>query len=47
LNAAGKLDTSPSTTSGHWVRSLGFCIPNNQNKKTVWFEPDSTYLKIT
>tara|TARA_B110000902_G_C14285641_1_gene578654 strand:- start:2415 stop:3119 length:705 start_codon:yes stop_codon:yes gene_type:complete len=46
LNAEGKLDTSPSATSGHWVRSLGFCIPNNQHKKTVWFEPDSTYLKI-
>jgi len=46
LNASGKLDTSPSTTSGHWVRSLGFCIPNTESKKRVWFEPDSTYLKI-
>jgi hypothetical protein len=47
LNALGKLDTTPSVTSGHWVRSLGFCIPNTEDKKRVWFEPDSTYLKIT
>ena len=46
LNENGRLDTSPSSTSGHWVRSLGFCIPNVQNKKRVWFEPDTTYLKI-
>jgi len=46
LNALGQLDTSPSITSGHWVKSLGFCIPNTENKKRVWFEPDSTYLKI-
>ena len=46
LNALGQLDTTPSVTSGHWVKSLGFCIPNKENKKRVWFEPDSTYLKI-
>tara|TARA_R110002012_G_scaffold44107_5_gene118779 strand:- start:1256 stop:1954 length:699 start_codon:yes stop_codon:yes gene_type:complete len=46
LNAAGKIDIVPSTLAGHWVRSLGFCIPNTENKKRVWFEPDTTYLKI-
>lgn len=46
LNSDSKLNTSPTTSSGHWVRSLGFCIPNNENKKIIWFEPDSTYLKL-
>lgn len=46
LNNENKLNTSPTATSGHWVRSLGFCIPNTENKKRVWFEPDSTYLRI-
>lgn len=46
LDKDNKLDINPSSTSGHWVRSLGFCIPNNVNKKFIWFEPDSTYLKL-
>jgi len=41
-----KFATNPTTTSGNWIRSLGFCIPNNQNKKFIWFEPDTTYLKL-
>lgn len=46
LNSSSKLHINPTTSSGHWVRSLGFCVPNNVNKKYIWFEPDSTYLKI-
>ena len=46
LNASNKFHNNPTTISGHWVRSLGFCVPNNVNKKYIWFEPDSTYLKI-
>jgi hypothetical protein len=46
LNASGQLDITPSTTSGHWVKSLGYCIPNKENKYRVWFEADTTYLKI-
>lgn len=46
LNAAGKIDILPSTASAHWVKSLGYCIPNTENKKRIWFEPDTTYLKI-
>tara|TARA_R110002012_G_scaffold44107_1_gene118771 strand:- start:9220 stop:9921 length:702 start_codon:yes stop_codon:yes gene_type:complete len=42
----GKLDVTPSNISNNWVRSLGFCIPNAGQKKRVWFEADSTYLKI-
>ena len=45
LNNSSILNTSPATASGGWVRSLGFCIPNNENKKIIWFEPDTTYLK--
>lgn len=46
LNNTNLLDTAPTATSGHWVRSLGFCIPNKENLKRVWFEADSTYLRI-
>ena len=45
-NDLNKFSTSPTSTSGNWVRSLGFCIPNTQNKKFIWFEPDTTYLKL-
>ena len=46
LNNNNILDIVPATGSGNWVRSLGFCIPNKENKKIIWFEPDSTYLKL-
>lgn len=46
LNDNNILDINPAISSGNWVRSLGFCIPNTQNKKIIWFEPDSTYLKL-
>ncbi len=46
LNDNNKLNTSPATVSGSWVKSLGFCIPNTSTKKRIWFESDSTYLKI-
>ena len=45
LNADGILDLLPSATSLHWVKSMGYCIPNTENKKRIWFEPDTTYLK--
>ena len=46
LNNNNILDIVPATGGGNWVRSLGFCIPNKENKKIIWFEPDSTYLKL-
>lgn len=46
LNSDNKLDITPSGVPGGWVRSLGFCIPNKDNKKRIWFEPDSTYIKM-
>ena len=46
LNALGQIDILPTTGSAHWVKSLGYCIPNTENKKRIWFEPDTTYLKI-
>ena len=47
LNANNKIDTTPTTQAANWVRSLGFCVPNKENKYRVWFEPDSTYIKLT
>lgn len=47
LNANNKIDTTPTTQASNWVRSLGFCVPNKENKYRVWFEPDSTYIKLT
>ena len=46
LNGSNKLDIIPTIGMGNWVRSLGFCLPNNEDKKFIWFEPDSTYLKL-
>ena len=46
LNENNVLDITPTNGSANWVRSLGFCVPNNSNKKRIWFEADSTYLKI-
>jgi hypothetical protein len=46
LGSQNKLGIEPAYQSGDWVKSLGFCIPNKDNKKRIWFESDSTYLKI-
>lgn len=46
LNNSNKIDITPASLSNHWVKSLGLCIPNTDNKKRIWFDPDSTYLKI-
>lgn len=46
LNNENKLDITPTGNPGGWIRSLGFCLPNKENKKRIWFEPDSTYIKI-
>jgi hypothetical protein len=37
---------NPPSISGHWVKSIGFCMPNINNKKRIWFESDSTYLTL-
>jgi len=47
LNEENKIDIVPTTQPSNWVRSLGFCVPNKENKYRVWFEPDSTYIKLT
>jgi hypothetical protein len=41
-----KISTSPPAQGGNWVKSIGFCMPNNVNKKRIWFESDSTYLVL-
>lgn len=46
LDHVNKINTIPTANPGHWVRSLGFCVPNNLGKKRIWFEPDRTYLKL-
>jgi len=40
------ISTSPPIQGGNWVKSIGFCMPNNINKKRIWFESDSTYLTL-
>tara|TARA_B110000091_G_scaffold164440_1_gene175655 strand:+ start:39901 stop:40596 length:696 start_codon:yes stop_codon:yes gene_type:complete len=39
------LSINPPTASSSWIRSVGFCVPNIDDKKRIWFEPDSTYIK--
>ena len=46
LNNSNVLDITPASSSGSWIRSLGFCVPNKDNKKRILFDPDSTYIKI-
>tara|TARA_R110002012_G_scaffold180314_1_gene346113 strand:+ start:700 stop:1422 length:723 start_codon:yes stop_codon:yes gene_type:complete len=46
LNENHILDITPTGQSENWVRSLGYCVPNKDSKKRIWFEPDSTYIKI-
>jgi hypothetical protein len=41
-----KISITPPNTSGSWVKSIGFCMPNNINKKRIWFESDSTFLTL-
>ena len=40
------INTTPPIQGGNWVKSIGFCMPNNINKKRIWFESDSTYLTL-
>lgn len=46
LNNENNIDLSPTNISGSWVKSLGMCIPNKENKQRIWFDADTTYLKI-
>jgi len=46
LNNNNKIDITPATTSGYWIKSLGNCIPNTDGKKRIWFDPDTTYIKL-
>ena len=41
-----KISITPPAEGGNWVKSIGFCMPNNINKKRIWFESDSTYLVL-
>ena len=46
LDYLNKFNIVPSQiASGGWVRSLGHCVPNTENKKRIWFQPDSTFVK--
>jgi hypothetical protein len=46
LNSQNKISQTPADISGEWVKSLGMCMPNKENKKRIWFDADTTYLKI-
>lgn len=46
INQNNILDITPTGASGAWVRAMGMCIPNTENKKRIWFQPDSTFIQI-
>jgi hypothetical protein len=47
LDNLNKFNIVPSQiVSGGWVRSLGYSVPNTDSKKRIWFQPDSTFVKI-
>lgn len=43
---SGNISVTAPQTSGHWVKSIGFCMPNIENKNRIWFESDSTFFTI-
>lgn len=47
LNQNNKIDTGADFTGGQWVRSIGFAVPNTDGKYRVWFDGDSTYVKLS
>lgn len=42
----GKLSTAKPTAIDNWVRSLGFCVPNQDGELQVYFNPESTFSTI-
>ena len=40
------ISITPPQTSGSWVKSIGFCMPNIEGVYRIWFESDSTYFTI-
>jgi len=47
IDGYGKFNTiAENVQSQGWVRSVGYCVPNNENKKRIWFEPDKTYIQL-
>tara|TARA_B100001063_G_C16742262_1_gene545441 strand:- start:481 stop:1173 length:693 start_codon:yes stop_codon:yes gene_type:complete len=47
LNSSSKLDADVGQfAAGQWIRSLGFCVPNTTSTKRIWFEGDTTFVKL-
>jgi len=42
-----KFNTEVSYTSGNYVRSVGFCVPNKDGVYRIWFESDNTFVRVT
>jgi len=40
------ISITPPQSNGSWVKSIGFCMPNIEGVKRIWFESDSTYFTI-
>lgn len=46
INQNNKIDIGSDFGAGQWVRSIGYCVPNTENKYRVWFAGDTTYIKL-
>ena len=47
LNRQNKIDADVSEfAAGQWVRSIGFCVPNVDSVKRIWFEGDTTFVRL-
>jgi len=48
-STAGEMTTTIPTTSGQYVRILGYCIIDTsaaKQRKTIYFNPDNTYILL-
>ena len=45
LNSVGVFDTT-NFGDGQWIKSVGYCVPNTDNVKRIWFEADTTFVKL-
>ncbi len=46
IDQYNKIGLVPSSVGESWVKSIGFCVPNKEDKKIIWFDPDTTHVKI-
>jgi len=42
----GKISTVPPDTIDYWVRSVGFCYPNDNSELKIYFDPETNFSVV-